>query len=90
MGAGGAYRTSFEDVEFGTYEGEDVVVVSFRIEGDDRLFGFRMEAVEPLDPRDLSYEDPEGWAEIILINLDEAILVGTRSGPDSEGIVWVY
>ena len=90
FGTGGACKIFLEDVRLEAHEGEDTVAVSFRIEGDGRLFGFRMEAAESEDPSDLLSEDPEGWAEIILINLDEAILVGSRSKPDSQGTVWVY
>ncbi len=86
IGAGCAYKTLFEDVKLEIHEGEDVITVSFRIKRDERLFGFRMEAVEPSDPRDLFYEDSERWAGIIVINLDEAILVGSRSRPDSDGV----
>ncbi len=63
--------------------------------GDDRLFGFRVELLDFLDrggpgaPRDPFFDPPEANAETILALLDEAILVGTRSIPDPEGIVWV-
>lgn len=90
IGTGGAYRTSFEDVRLEVCEDRDVVAISFRIEGDDRLFGFRMEAVEEPNHEKPFSGDPERWAEIIVINLDEAILVGARSGPDSAGVIWVY
>ncbi len=38
---------------------------------------------------DPSFEDPIITYETILALLDEAVLVGRRSAPDPEGVVWV-
>ena len=49
-------------------------------------FGFRIELSEVGDP---CWEDPIITYETILALLDEAVLVGQRSAPDPEGVVWV-
>ncbi len=54
--------------------------------GDERTFGFR---IEPSAVGDPSFEDPIVTYETILALLDEAVLVGRRSAPDPEGVVWV-
>ena len=58
----------------------------FRLAGDERMFGFRIELSAVVDP---SFEDPIITYETILVLLDEAVLVGRRSAPDPEGVVWV-
>ena len=58
----------------------------FRLAGDERTFGFRIELSEVGDP---CWEDPIMTYEVILALLDEAVLVGQRSAPDPEGVVWV-
>ena len=58
----------------------------FRLAGDERTFGFR---VELSAVGDSSFEDPIITYETILALLDEAVLVGRRSAPDPEGVVWV-
>ena len=85
MGYSG-YRLRAEEVRGEEHEGEETVVVRFRLAGDERPFGFRIELLEAGDP---SYEDPIITAETILALLDEAVLVGPRSAPDPTGVVWV-
>lgn len=58
----------------------------FRLAGDERTFGFRIELSAVGDP---PFEDPIVTYETILALLDEAVLVGRRSAPDPEGVVWV-
>ena len=58
----------------------------FRLAGDERTFGFRIELSAVGDP---SFEDPILTYETILALLDEAVLVGRRSAPDPESVVWV-
>jgi len=60
--------------------------VRFRLAGDERTFGFRIELSAVGDP---CWEDPIITYETILALLDEAVLVGRRSAPDPEGVVWV-
>ena len=80
------YRLRAEEVRLEERAGEETVVVRFRLTGDGRRFGFRVELSEAGDP---SWEDPILTVDIILAVLDEAVLAGQRSAPDSEGIVWV-
>ena len=84
---GSTYRLRTEEVRGEEHEGEETVVVRFRLAGDDRRFGFRVELSVVGDP---SWEDPIITAETILALLDEAVLVGPRSAPDADGVVWVY
>ena len=58
----------------------------FRLAGDERTFGFRIELSVVGDP---CWEDPIMTYEVILALLDEAVLVGQRSVPEPEGVVWV-
>jgi hypothetical protein len=60
--------------------------VRFRLAGDERQFGFRVELSAVGDP---SFENQIITHEAILALLDEAVLVGRRSAPDPEGVVWV-
>jgi len=83
---GSPYRLVTEEVRREEYGGEETVVVRFRLAGDERQFGFRVELSEVGDP---SWEDSIMTYEVILAVLDEAVLVGPRSAPDAEGIVWV-
>ncbi len=80
------YRLLAEEVRLEERAGEETVVVRFRLTGDGRRFGFRVELSEAGDP---SWEDPIITAETILAVLDEAVLAGQRSAPDPEGVVWV-
>ncbi len=58
----------------------------FRLAGEERTFGFRIELSAVGDP---FFEDPIITHETILALLDEAVLVGRRSAPDPEGVVGV-
>ena len=58
----------------------------FRLAGDERTFGFRIELSVVGPP---CWEDPIITYETILALLDEAVLVGQRSAPDPEGVVWL-
>ncbi len=80
------YRLLAEEVRLEERAGEETVVVRFRLTGDGRRFGFRVELSEAGDP---SWEDSIITHETILAVLDEAVLVGQRSAPDPEGVVWV-
>ena len=80
------YRLRAEEVLGEEHEGEETVVVRFRLTGDGRRFGFRIELSEAGDP---SWEDPIIAVDTILAVLDEAVLVGQRSAPDPEGVVWL-
>ena len=59
----------------------------FRLAGDERTFGFRIELSVVGDP---FWEDSIITYETVLALLDEAVLVGQRSAPDPEGVVWVF
>jgi hypothetical protein len=83
---GSPYRLITEEVRREERGGEETVVVRFRPAGDERTFGFRIELSVLGDP---CWEDPIITYETILALLDEAVLVGQRSTPDPEGIVWV-
>ncbi len=65
-------------------EREETVVVRFRLAGDERTFGFRIELSEVGAP---CWEDPIITYETILALLDEAVLIGHRSAPEPEGVV---
>jgi len=80
------YRLRAEEVLGEEHEGEETLVVRFRLTGDDRTFGFRIELSEVSFP---SFEDPVSTHGTILALLDEAVLVGQRSTPDREGVVWI-
>ncbi len=80
------YRLITEEVRREERGGEETVVVRFRLAGDERTFGFRIELSVLGDP---CWEDPIITHETILALLDEAVLVGQRSTPDPVGIVWV-
>ena len=80
------YRLRAEEVRLEERAGEETVVVRFRLTGDGRRFGFRVELSEAGDP---SWEDSITTADTILAVLDEAVLVGQRSAPDPEGVVWL-
>ncbi len=58
----------------------------FRLAGDERTFGFRIELSAVGDP---CWEDPIITCETVLALLDEAVPVGQRSAPDAEGMVWI-
>jgi hypothetical protein len=81
---GSPYRLITEEVRREERGGEETVVVRFRLAGDKRTFGFRIELSVLGDP---CWEDPIITYETILVLLDEAVLVGQRSTPDPEGIV---
>ncbi len=83
---GSPYRLVTEEVRREERAGEETVVVRFRLAGDERQFGFRIELSEAGDP---ARKDPIFTYETILAVLDEAVLVGQRSAPDPEGVVWV-
>ena len=83
---GSPYRLVTEEVRGEERGGEETVVVRFRLAGDERTFGFRIELSVVGDP---GWEDPIITYETILALLDEAVLVGPRSALDAEGIVWV-
>ena len=83
---GSPYRLVTEEVRSEERAGEETVVVRFRLAGDERQFGFRIELSEVSAP---CWEDPILTYETILALLDEAVLVGPRSALDAEGIVWV-
>ena len=83
---GSPYRLITEEVGSEERGGEGTVVVRFRLAGDGRRFGFRIELSAAGDP---SREDPIITYETMLVLLDEAVLVGQRSAPDPEGVVWV-
>ena len=82
---GSPYRLVTEEVRREERAGEETVVVRFRLAGDERTFGFRIELSVVGDP---GWEDPILTYETILALLDEAVLVGRRSAPDPEGVVW--
>jgi hypothetical protein len=84
---GSPYRLVTEEVRSEERAGEETVVVLFRLAGDERAFGFRIKLSVLGDP--CWWEDPITTYEIILVLLDEAVLVGQRSAPDPEGVVWV-
>ena len=84
---GSPYRLVTEEVRSEERAGEETVVVRFRLAGDERTFGFRIELSVLGDP--CWWEGPITTYEIILALLDEAVLVGPRSALDAEGIVWV-
>jgi hypothetical protein len=84
---GSPYRLVTEKVRREERAGEETVVVRFRLAGDERAFGFRIELSLLGDP--CWWEDPITTYEVILVLLDEAVLVGQRSAPDPEGVVWV-
>ncbi|CAA9426717.1 MAG: hypothetical protein AVDCRST_MAG03-2945 [uncultured Rubrobacteraceae bacterium] len=83
---GSPYRLITEEVRREERGGQEEAVVRFGLAGDGRTFGFRIELSLMGDP---SFEDPILTAETILVLLDEAVLVGRRSAPDPEGVVWV-
>ena len=83
---GSPYRLRTEEVRRKERGGEETVVVRFRLAGDGRTFGFRIELSVVGGP---CWEDPIITYQTILALLDEAVLVGRRSAPDPEGVVWV-
>jgi hypothetical protein len=83
---GSPYRLRTEEVRCEERGGEEEVVVRFRLAGDERTFGFRIELSVVGDP---FWEDPIITYETILALLDEAVLVGRRFAPDPEGVVWI-
>ncbi|MDP9438566.1 MAG: hypothetical protein M3P49_07465, partial [Actinomycetota bacterium] len=83
---GSPYRLITEELRREERGGEEEAVVRFRLAGDGWTFGFRIELSLMGVP---SFEDPILTAETILVLLDEAVLVGQRSAPDPEGVVWV-
>ena len=83
---GSPYRLCTEEVRLEERGGEETVVVRFRLAGDERTFGFRIELSEVGDP---CWGDPITTCGTILALLDETVLVGPRSAPDPEGVVWV-
>ena len=83
---GSPYRLVTEEVRREERAGGETAVVRFRLAGDERRSGFRIELSEVGDP---CWEDPIITYETILADLDEAVLVGQRSAPDPEGVVWV-
>jgi len=83
---GSPYRLFTEEVRCEEHGGQETVVVRFRLVGDERTFGFRIELSVVGDP---CWENPIITYETILALLDEAVLVGQRSAPDPEGVVWV-
>ena len=84
---GSPYRLRIEEFRCEERGGEEEFVVRFRLAGDERAFGFRIELSVLGDP--CWWEDPITTYEVILVLLDEAVLVGQRSAPDPEGVVWV-
>ena len=102
LSIGDWYEIVVEYVELEEHEGEDVIVVLFRMTEDRSfgpLYGFSMQAVEPSEPGEPELENlpasilegaAEGWATIVLANLSEAISFRRHSGRrDFEGIVWL-
>ena len=83
---GSPYRLVTEEVRREERAGVETVVVRFRLAGDERTFGFRIELSEVGDP---CREDPISTYQTTLALLDEAVLVGPWSAPDPEGAVWV-
>lgn len=91
MGNSG-YRIKTEDVRLETRGDKRVAVILFRKVESEDLFGFRLEVTDgPLstDPNSPYFQPPESSAQVVLSNLDEAILTGLRVGPDAEGVTWV-
>lgn len=91
MGDSG-YRIKTDDVRLETSKDRRVAVVLFKIVDSEDLFGFRIEVADDLestDPESPYFQLPELSAQVVLINLDEAILTGLRVGPDAEGVTWV-
>ena len=84
--AGSPYRLVTGEVRREERAGEETVVVRFRLAGDGLAFGFRIGLSVLGDP--CWWEDPITTYEVILVLLDEAVLVGQRSAPDPEGVVW--
>ena len=99
---GGWYRISVEDVRLKAREGEDMMVVLFRVAErcehllKGPLYGFRMEAMEPFEASEVKGHPAhvvEGWAEewatIVLGNLLEAVDTGRCSCDSERGVTWV-
>ena len=84
---GSPYRLRIEEFRCEERGGEEECVVRFRLAGDERTFGFRIELSVVGDP---FWEDSIITYETVLALLDEAVLVGQRSAPDPEGVVWVF
>ena len=91
MGESG-FRIRTEEVRLERHEsGYDVAVVLFRLAGREGLFGSRMRIAygpEQADPTSPSFEPPDLCAEVVLVNLEEAILTRRPTGPDPDGVSW--
>lgn len=72
-----------EDVRLERSGKESSVVVTFRdLKRPECLFGRREDAVGPSEPWEDPYRDaPEGWAEIVAINLQEDVEAKGRGLP---------
>ncbi|HEV2743403.1 MAG TPA: hypothetical protein VGV91_09625 [Rubrobacter sp.] len=84
---GSPYRLRIEEFRCEERGGEEEFVVRFRLAGDERTFGFRIELSVVGDP---FWEDSIITYETVLALLDEAVLGGQRSAPDPEGGGWVF
>lgn len=94
----GRYRIEVDSIELEDRDYGKAVVVMFRAEERPGcLFGFEMDAVEPLDednPDDnrRMFPDPREWGAVVLVNLDEslsAINLGLPKDCARDAVTWV-
>lgn len=92
------YRIEVDSVELEDRADGKVLVVMFRAEERPGcLFGFEMDAVEPLDesnPDDnrRMFPDPREWGAVVLVNLDEslsALNLGLPEDCTRGAVTWV-
>lgn len=93
----GRYRIEVESVGIGDRDYGQVIVILFRAqERPGCLFGFEMDAVEPLDEDDdydrRMFPDPREWGAVLLVNLDESLSATHLGLPEDcarDAITWV-
>src|SRR5947209_6887758 len=95
-------KITIEEVRLETTEPEDTFIILFRDSKRPHcVFGFRMSAINHTDPHlmfpasdetQMAVEEPEIWANLIKVNLQEKIEAANYGLPDecdSEHITWI-
>ncbi len=94
----GCYRIEVDSVELEDRGDGKAIVVVFRAEERPGcLFGFEMDAVEPLDEDNLDdnrrmFPDPREWGAVVLANLDESLSALNHGLPEDwarNAVTWV-
>ncbi len=86
--SGGRYHIEVESVELEDRSAGKAIVIMFRAEERPGcLFGFEMDADEPMDqdgPGDNRslFPDPREWGAVVLVNLDESLSATNRGLPE--------